>query len=160
MSLRIGIGYDIHRLVSGRKLFLGGIEIPFKKGLLGHSDGDVLLHAICDALLGAVAQGDIGAHFPDTEPIFQGIASTELLIKVYEIIKDKGYSINNIDAVVITEEPKLSGHKENMQKEIARIIGINEDSVSVKAKTNEKLGEIGKKQAIASFAVVLLEKGE
>ncbi|MBM3245055.1 MAG: 2-C-methyl-D-erythritol 2,4-cyclodiphosphate synthase [Candidatus Omnitrophica bacterium] len=160
MQYRIGIGYDIHKLVRGRKLFIGGLLIDYPRGLLGHSDGDVLLHAICDCLLGAVSEGDIGMHFPDTEPKFEGIASTELLIKVYELIKDKGYAINNIDTVIIAEEPKLASYKKEIRKNIALILGIKEDLISIKAKTNEKLGEIGKKEAIAAYATVLLVKGE
>ena len=158
--IKIGIGYDIHRLTRGRKLFIGGIEIPHNLGLLGHSDGDVLLHAVCDALLGAASEGDIGMHFPDTEPKFQGIASTELLIKVYELIKDKGYSINNIDSVIIAQEPILSPFRKDIERNIAEILGINKELVSVKAKTNEGLDEVGRKHAIASFSVAMLIKGE
>lgn len=160
MEQRIGIGYDIHRLVKGRRLFIGGAEIPYNKGLLGHSDGDVLLHAICDALLGAICEGDIGQHFPDTEPRYQGIASAELLIKVYELVRDKGYTIGNIDTVIIAQEPALLSFRKDIQKNIAQILGIKEAAVSIKAKTNEGLGEIGKKEAIASFAVAMLIKGE
>jgi len=159
MSYRIGIGYDIHRFVKGRKLFIGGVEIPYPQGLLGHSDGDVLLHAICDALLGAVSEGDIGQHFPDTEPKYQGIASAELLIKVCELVKNKGYSVTNIDTVIIAQEPVLAPHKKNIQREVASILNIKEDMVSIKAKTNEGLGEIGAKSAIASYAVALISKG-
>jgi len=155
---RVGIGYDIHKLVKGRKLFIGGIEIPFKMGLLGHSDGDVLLHAICDALLGAISEGDIGDHFPDTEPKFQGIASTELLIKVYELAKDKGYEISNIDTVIIAQEPKLAAYKEKIKKSIAQILDVREELISVKAKTNEGLGDIGKGEAIACYAVTSVSK--
>jgi 2-C-methyl-D-erythritol 2,4-cyclodiphosphate synthase len=154
MSYRIGIGYDIHRLVDGRKLFIGGIEIPYIQGLLGHSDGDVLLHAICDALLGAVAEGDIGQHFPDTDPRYHGISSRELLKTVDELIKRKNLLINNIDTVVVTQEPMLSPFKKQMQESIAEILNIKEDSVNIKAKTNEGLGEIGRKEAIAAYAVV------
>lgn len=158
MFYRTGIGYDIHRLVKGRELFIGGVEIPYHKGLLGHSDGDVLLHAVCDALLGAVSEGDIGQHFPDSEPKYKGIASRELLIKVYELVKNKGYEINNIDSVIIAEEPILSSYKKDIRKEIAEILNIKEDVVSIKAKTNEGLGEIGRKQAIASYTVVTVSK--
>lgn len=159
MDYRIGIGYDIHRLVEGRKLFIGGTEIPYVKGLLGHSDGDVLLHAICDALLGALSAGDIGEHFPDTDPKYQGIASSKLLKKVYALIKAQGYAVNNIDAVVIAQEPILSPFKKQMQERIAQILELEKDGVSIKAKTNEGLGEVGKKEAIASFAVVIINKG-
>jgi 2-C-methyl-D-erythritol 2,4-cyclodiphosphate synthase len=158
MSYRIGIGYDIHRLIDGRKLFIGGFQVPYLKGLLGHSDGDVLLHAICDALLGAVSEGDIGQHFPDIEPRFQGIASAELLIKVYELVKDKGYEISNLDTVIIAQEPVLADFKKNIQQSIAEILGIPPDCVSIKAKTNEGLGDIGRREAIASYAVVMLVK--
>ncbi|MFH0790719.1 MAG: 2-C-methyl-D-erythritol 2,4-cyclodiphosphate synthase [Candidatus Omnitrophota bacterium] len=158
MSYRIGIGYDIHRLIKGRELFIGGVEIPYHKGLLGHSDGDVLLHAICDALLGAISEGDIGQHFPDNEPKYKGIASKELLIKVYELVKNKGYEVNNIDSVIIAEEPVLSPYRKNIRKEIAEILNIKEDVVSIKAKTNEGLGEIGKKKAIASYTVALISR--
>ena len=158
MDYRIGIGYDIHRLVAGRKLFIGGLEIPYIKGLLGHSDGDVLLHAICDALLGAVAEGDIGQHFPDSEPRYTGIASAELLIKVYEMVKNKGYEVNNIDTVVIAQEPALADFKSAIRQSIAKILGIKPDHVSIKAKTNEGLGEVGRKEAIVSYAVVMISK--
>ncbi|MCU0652030.1 MAG: 2-C-methyl-D-erythritol 2,4-cyclodiphosphate synthase [Candidatus Omnitrophica bacterium] len=158
MSYRIGMGYDIHRLTEGRKLFIGGFEVPYFKGLLGHSDGDVLLHAICDAMLGAISEGDIGAHFPDTEPKFQGIASAELLIKVYELVKNKGYKVVNIDTVIIAQEPVLAPFKKNIQNSIAEILDIKTEFISVKAKTNEGLGDIGKKEAIATYTVVLLTK--
>ncbi len=157
-AYKIGMGYDIHRLVAGRRLFIGGVEIPYDKGLLGHSDGDVLLHAICDALLGAVSEGDIGQHFPDTAPAYEGIASTELLIKVYELVKNHGYNIGNIDTVVIAEEPKLTLFKKGIQQEIARILNVKESCISIKAKTNEGLSELGKKEAIAAYAVVLIAK--
>lgn len=159
MSYRIGIGYDIHRLVEGRKLFIGAVEIPYIKGLLGHSDGDVLLHAICDALLGAIAEGDLGEHFPDTDPKYQGISSVELLKIVMGLVKKKGYGINNIDAVVVAEEPMLTPFKKQIKERIASALMISEESVNIKAKTNEGLGELGKKEAIASFAVAILSKG-
>lgn len=158
MENRIGIGYDIHRLVEGRKLFLGGIEIPYSRGLLGHSDGDVLLHAICDALLGAVAQGDIGAHFPDTDPRYQGISSSELLKNVTDLVKAKGFKIDNIDSVIIAQEPQLTPFKKQMQEKLAQILKIKEESVGIKAKTNEGMGEIGRKEAIAAYAVVNIGK--
>jgi len=154
MGYRTGIGYDIHRLVAGRKLFLGGIEIPYIHGLLGHSDGDVLLHAICDALLGAAGEGDIGEHFPDTDPRYDGISSTELLKTVYALVTKKNLFIANVDTVVIAQEPKLFPFKKQMQRAIARILDIKEDSINIKAKTNEELGEIGRKEAIAAYAVV------
>lgn len=154
---RIGIGYDIHRLVGERKLFLGGLEIPYVKGLLGHSDGDVLLHAVCDALLGAIGQNDIGTLFPDSDPKYQGIASAELLKEVVALVKAKGFSINNLDTVIIAQEPVLLPFKKQIQKSIAGILGINEELVNIKAKTNEGLGEIGNKEAIASYAIVSLQ---
>ncbi|MDD4981008.1 MAG: 2-C-methyl-D-erythritol 2,4-cyclodiphosphate synthase [Candidatus Omnitrophica bacterium] len=160
MSCRIGIGYDIHRLVEGRKLFLGGIEIPYIRGLLGHSDGDVLLHAICDALLGATGEEDIGQHFPDTDPKYQGIASRELLKAVDTLIKKKNYLISNIDTVVIAQEPMLSPFKKQIEESIAKILDIGEDKVNVKAKTNEGLGDIGRKEAIAVYAVVMVRPKE
>lgn len=157
---RIGIGYDIHRLVEGRRLFIGALEIPYTKGLLGHSDGDVLLHAICDALLGAVAEGDIGEHFPDTDPKYHGISSSELLETVADLIRKKNYLISNIDTVVIAQEPKLLPFKKQIQKNIAQILKVKEECVNIKAKTNEGLGEIGKKEAIAAYAVVIITKGD
>lgn len=160
MIYKTGIGYDIHRLVEGRKLFIGTVEIPYFKGLLGHSDGDVLLHAICDALLGALAQGDIGEHFPDTDPKYHNIASMELLKIVAGFVKKKGFQIVNIDSVVIAQEPLLTPFKKYMRQGIARILNIEEDSVNIKAKTNEGLGQIGAKEAVASFAVAALSKGE
>lgn len=160
MSYRIGIGYDIHRLVEGRKLFLGGIEIPYIKGLLGHSDGDALLHAICDALLGAMGEGDIGEHFPDTDPRYHDIASGELLKAVRDLVKERSFQINNIDVVIIAQEPMLLPFKIQMRNKIAAILGIKETFVNIKAKTSEGIGEIGRKEAIASYAIASLDKGE
>jgi 2-C-methyl-D-erythritol 2,4-cyclodiphosphate synthase len=157
MSYRVGIGYDIHCLVNGRKLFIGGIEIPYIQGLLGHSDGDVLLHAICDALLGAAGEKDIGQCFPDTDPKYQGISSIELLKAVDNLIRNKNYTINNIDTVVIAQEPALAPFKKQMQQAIAGILNIKEDAINIKAKTNEGLGEIGRKEAIAAYAVVTVK---
>jgi 2-C-methyl-D-erythritol 2,4-cyclodiphosphate synthase len=156
MDYRIGIGYDIHRLVSGRKLFIGGVEIPYINGLLGHSDADVLLHAICDALLGAAAQGDIGQHFPDTDPRYQGISSAELLKRVQDLIRRKNFVINNVDTIIVAQEPVLTPFTKQIQHSIAGILNIKEDSVNIKAKTNEGLGDIGKKEAIAAYAVVTI----
>lgn len=158
MSYRIGIGYDIHRLVEGRKLFLGGVEIPYIKGLFGHSDGDALLHAVCDALLGAAAEGDIGEHFPDTDPKYHNISSAELLKSTIELIKDKGFKINNLDTVVIAQEPRISPFKKQIRQSLSRIIGVKEDYLNLKAKTSEGLGEIGSKEAIACYAAVMLSK--
>lgn len=158
MSYKIGIGYDIHKLVEGRKLILGGVEIPHGKGLLGHSDADALIHAICDALLGAISAGDIGELFPDTDPKYKGADSAELLKKVYELLKGKNYEIDNIDSVIIAQEPKLTPFKKEMRRKIAQILKIEEDRIGVKAKTNEGLGEIGKGAAIAAYAVALLKR--
>jgi 2-C-methyl-D-erythritol 2,4-cyclodiphosphate synthase len=156
MGYRIGIGYDIHRLVDGRKLFIGAVEIPYIRGLLGHSDGDVLIHAICDALLGAAGEKDIGQCFPDTDPRYQDISSCELLKTVDSLIKKKNLVINNIDTVVVAQEPRLLPFKKQIQESIARILNIKEENINIKAKTNEGLGEIGEKQAIAAYAVVTL----
>ena len=157
--VRIGLGYDIHSLVLERKLFIGGVEIPYIKGLLGHSDADVLIHAIIDALLGAISAGDIGEHFPDTDLKYQGISSTELLKLVLGLVSKKGYSICNIDAVIIAQEPGMSPFKKRIQENLAKILGIENDCVSIKAKTNEGMGETGRKEAIACYAVALLRRG-
>lgn len=158
MSYRIGIGYDIHRLVKGRKLFIGGIKIPYAKGLLGHSDADVLIHAICDSLLGAIASGDIGEHFPDMDPRYRNVSSLELLKKVYGLVKKKNYRINNIDAVIIAQEPRLFIFKKQMQQRLADILKINKDAIGIKAKTNEGLGRIGRKEAISCYAVTTVKR--
>jgi len=160
MRLRVGIGYDIHRLIEGRSLFLGGVEIPYIKGLLGHSDGDALLHALCDAILGAMGEPDIGEHFPDTDPRYLGISSIKLLDETVSLMKRLGFTVNNVDAVVIAQEPQLSPFKKQIQKKIATGLGIDEGAVSIKAKTNEGLGEVGSKEAIAAYAVVMLNGGE
>jgi len=158
METRIGVGYDIHRLVSGRELFIGGIEIPYIKGLQGHSDADVLIHAICDALLGAIAGGDIGKLFPDTDPAYRGIRSRELLKNVLELVRKKGYKITNVDTVVIAEEPNLSAFKNRIQENLGKIMKIDKNCVGIKAKTNEGLGALGSKEGIACYAVVLIRK--
>lgn len=158
MNYRIGIGYDIHRLVEGRKLVLGGVEIPYVKGLLGHSDGDALLHAVCDALLGAIGEADIGEHFPDTDPKYHDISSVELLKIVADLVKKQDYRISNIDTVVIAQEPVLSPFKKQIQEKIAGVLKIKENCVNIKAKTNEGLGEIGQKQAIACYALATLSR--
>jgi 2-C-methyl-D-erythritol 2,4-cyclodiphosphate synthase len=155
---RIGIGYDIHRLVKGRKLFLGGISIPYHKGLLGHSDADVLLHALCDALLGALSLGDIGEHFPDSDPRYHNIASSKLLEASAALVRRQKYSVGNIDLVVIAEEPKLLPYQEKMIKSIASILKIKDCAVSLKGKTNEGLGPVGEMKGIAAYAVVLLKR--
>ena len=156
--MRVGIGYDIHKLVKGRPLMLGGLKVPYTKGLLGHSDADVLLHAICDALLGAAALDDIGKHFPDTDPKYKGISSLKLLKKTGELISSEGYRIINIDSTLIAEEPKIAPFKKAMVNKIAGALGINKKDVSIKATTNERIGDIGKKKAIAAYAVALLMK--
>lgn len=153
---RIGTGYDIHRLVEGRKLILGGVEIPFEKGLLGHSDSDVLTHAICDALLGAAALGDIGAHFPDSDPRFRGASSLELLKHIVRLITDRGYAIANVDSTVIAERPKLAPYILTMRERLASVMQIAVERISVKAKTSEGLESVGRGEAMAAQAVVLL----
>ena len=155
---KIGIGYDIHRLVKGRPLVLGGVIIPHPKGLKGHSDADVLLHAICDALLGAAALDDIGKHFSDTDPKYKGISSLKLLKKTGELISSEGYRIINIDSTLIAEEPKIAPFKKEMIQKISGALGIGKKDISIKATTNERIGDIGKKKAIAAFAVALLVK--
>lgn len=155
--MRIGHGYDVHKLVSGRKCIIGGVDIPSELGLLGHSDADVLLHAISDALLGAAALGDIGKHFPDTAPEFEGADSLVLLEKVVELIHDKGYNISNIDSTVIAQVPKLAPYIDDMRKNIASACKIDVDCVSVKATTEEHLGFTGAKQGIAAHAVCIIE---
>ena len=156
MSYKIGIGYDIHRLVEGRKLFLGGVEIPYIKGLLGHSDGDALLHAICDALLGALGEGDIGEHFPDTDQKYHNLSSVELLKAVKNLVEEKNFVIANVDTVIIAQEPKLVPFKKQIRGKIAQILDIKEDCVNIKAKTNEGLGEIGREEGIAAYAAVAI----
>ena len=160
MKIRIGLGYDIHKLKKGRKLYLGGVEIPFSRGLAGHSDGDCLIHSIIDALLGVLGEGDIGQLFPDTDPKYRDIRSTELLKEVVEKVKTKGMEIVNIDAVVIAEEPKLSSSIPGMKETLSLLLGVERDNMGIKAKTNEGLGLIGKKRAIASWALALVKKGE
>lgn len=154
--MKIGIGYDIHRLISGRKMILGGVEIDFPKGPKGHSDGDVLLHAICDALLGALGKGDIGTHFPDTDPEYKDIASSKLLRKVRDLTEQAGLYVNNVDCVIILEEPKLKSYREKIVTLISNVLGIDEKAVNIKAKTAEGIGDIGKGDAVAAYAAVLL----
>ena len=158
METRIGTGYDVHRLVPGRRLVLGGVEIEYEKGLLGHSDADVLLHAISDALLGAAALGDIGQHFPDSDPRYKGISSLKLLAHAGELLRSNGYEIGNIDATLIAERPKISPYKERMRKNIADALSIDPERVSVKATTEEGLGFTGRGEGIAAQAVCTLQK--
>lgn len=157
MSIRIGHGFDVHRLVSGRKCIIGGVDIPHSAGLDGHSDADVLLHAICDALLGAAALGDIGKHFPDTDATYKGMDSRELLRRVAELLSQHGYKVGNIDATVIAEAPKLAPHIIKMRANIATDVGVAAGVVSVKATTTEKLGFTGRGEGIAAEAVCLIE---
>ena len=155
---RFGMGYDVHRLVEGRKLILGGVDVPYEKGLLGHSDADVLLHAIMDALLGAAALGDIGRHFPDTDPAYAGADSQKLLAHVGELLKEHGYDIGNIDATIVAQRPKLMAFIPQMAENIAETLGIAIDQVNVKATTEEKLGFTGSGEGICSYAVAGIEK--
>jgi 2-C-methyl-D-erythritol 2,4-cyclodiphosphate synthase len=155
--MRIGTGYDVHKLTENRDLILGGVKIPFEKGLLGHSDADVLLHAIMDALLGAAALGDIGKHFPDTDMAYKGISSIELLKKVRVLIEDKLYVIENVDATIVAQRPKLASYLPEMVKNIAAALGTEEDRINIKATTEEGLGFTGTGQGIAANAVCLLE---
>lgn len=156
--LRIGHGYDVHRLVENRKLILGGVEIPHDKGLLGHSDADVLVHAVMDAMLGALALGDIGHLFPDTDETFKGADSMKLLCEVCRITAEKGYTVGNIDATVIAQSPKLAPYINSMRENIAEVCNCNPEQVSVKATTEEKLGFTGEKLGISAHAVVLMQK--
>ncbi|VEP18685.1 2-C-methyl-D-erythritol 2,4-cyclodiphosphate synthase [Hyella patelloides LEGE 07179] len=158
MEIRIGNGYDIHRLVENRALILGGVEIPHTLGLLGHSDADVLTHAIMDAMLGALSLGDIGHYFPPTDPKWQGADSLMLLEQVHQMIGSQGWRINNIDSTVVAERPKLKPHIKAMRDRLARILQIDSSLISVKATTNEKLGAVGKEEGICAYAVVLLVK--
>ncbi|MFL0251984.1 2-C-methyl-D-erythritol 2,4-cyclodiphosphate synthase [Clostridium neuense] len=154
--MRIGTGYDVHKLVEGRKLILGGVEIPYSKGLLGHSDADVLIHSIMDSLLGAAALGDIGKHFPDTSEEYKGISSIKLLEEVKKIIEEEGYKIGNIDSTIIAQKPKLSNYIEQMRKNIAKALGIDVKYISIKATTEEGLGFTGKEEGISSQSVCLI----
>ncbi len=160
MALRIGTGYDVHRLTEGRPLILGGVDIPHDKGLLGHSDADVLVHAVMDAILGALCLGDIGKHFPDTDPAYKGISSITLLEHVAELMWTQGYQIGNIDATILAQKPKLASYIQEMRENIARAAGTELSRVSVKATTEEGLGFTGTEQGIAVQAVVLLTRQE
>ncbi len=156
--MRIGNGYDVHRLVEGRKLILGGVDVPYQKGLLGHSDADVLLHALSDAILGAIGEGDIGRHFPDTDPAYQGADSMLLLQHVMRLADAKGYRIGNVDATIVAQRPKLAPFIARMRANIARALSTEEERVNVKATTTEELGFAGRGEGIASYAVALLER--
>ena len=156
--MRVGMGYDVHKLTKDRDLILSGEKIPWEKGLLGHSDADVLIHAVMDALLGAAALGDIGKHFPDTDPAYKGISSLKLLSHVMELLKDSGFSVGNVDAVIIAQKPKMAPHIPQMKKNLAEAMGISENRVNIKATTEEGLGFTGREEGIASQAVCLLEE--
>ncbi len=156
MIVRTGFGYDVHKLVSGRPLILGGINIPHDKGLEGHSDADVLIHAICDALIGAVGKGDIGHHFPDTSEEFRDIASTIILEKTIQVISETGFSISNIDSTICMQKPKIATYLNPMKYTLSSIIGINQNQLNIKATTTEKLGFVGTEQGIAAYAVACI----
>ncbi|OIP99288.1 MAG: 2-C-methyl-D-erythritol 2,4-cyclodiphosphate synthase [Zetaproteobacteria bacterium CG2_30_46_52] len=158
MNIRIGQGFDVHAFAENRALILGGIHVPYHLGLAGHSDADVLIHAICDALLGAACLGDIGKHFPDTDPAYKGADSTDLLRQVHTSIVDLGYAIGNIDATVIAQQPKLATYITPMRERLANVLGIDADAINIKATTTEKLGFTGRGEGIAAQAVVLLNK--
>ena len=158
--MRVGLGYDVHRLVEGRDLILGGVKIPYEKGLLGHSDADVLLHALTDALLGAAALGDIGRHFPDTDERYRGISSLILLEKAYTLIKERGYSLGNADMVLILQKPKLKEYIPSMEENIAGALSCEKERISVKATTEEGLGFTGQGEGVSAKAIVLLEKSK
>ncbi len=158
MSGRVGIGYDLHRLVEGRRLILGGIEIPFSKGLAGHSDADVVLHSLCDALLGAAALGDLGRYFPDTDPRYKDISSARLLETVLVEIERRGFEIENVDVTILAEAPRLAPLLGAMRDRIAELLRISPECVNIKAKTNEGVGAIGRGEAIAAYAVCLLRE--
>ena len=157
-KIRVGFGYDVHRLVEGRELWLGGIRLEYDKGLLGHSDADVLIHAVCDALLGAANMRDIGYHFPDTAGELKGIDSKVLLRKTVDLIATKGYRVGNVDATVCAERPKLNPHIPQMKQVLAAVMGVDEDDVSIKATTTERLGFTGREEGISAYATVLVER--
>ena len=156
--MRVGIGYDVHRLVEGRPLILGGSQIPFSKGLLGHSDADVLIHALGDAILGALGLGDLGRHFPDTDPQFKDVASMKLLAQIQAMAEEKGFCCMNVDATIVAQEPKLAPYVDTMAENISRCLKIEKGSVNIKAKTTEGLGFEGRGEGISAYAVVLLKK--
>ncbi len=158
MSYRSGIGFDVHAFTKGRKLLLGGIEIPFEKGLAGHSDADAVLHAITDALLGSVALGDIGKHFPDSDNKYKNADSSFFLIEAYKLVKEKDYSLSNVDVVIALQQPKLSVYIERMRENIASMLNAEMEQISIKATTTERLGFVGRKEGIATFATVTVVK--
>ncbi len=158
MNVRVGIGYDVHPFVEGRPLVLGGVRVPSARGLAGHSDADALAHAVADALLGALALGDLGTHFPDTDPAYAGAASLELLARVAELVAARGYRVGNVDATIVTEEPRLAPHVAGMREGVARALELPIDAVSVKATRHEKLGAFGRGEGLAAMAVVLVHR--
>lgn len=156
--MRIGHGYDVHKVVEGRKMIIGGVDIPYDKGLLGHSDADVLLHAVSDAILGAIAEGDIGKHFPDTDPAYKGADSMKLLAHVVRLMGERGYCLGNLDATIIAQQPKMAPHIQQMRQNLARVMNAAIDQINVKATTEEGLGFTGSEEGISTHAVVLLVK--
>lgn len=158
MKVRIGFGFDVHKLVEGRDLWMGGVKIPHTMGLLGHSDADVLIHAICDAILGAANMRDIGFHFPDTAGEYKDIDSKILLKKTVALVREKGYEVGNIDATICAERPKMNPHIPEMQRVLSEVMGIDIDDISIKATTTEKLGFTGREEGISAYAVALIEK--
>jgi len=158
MNFRIGFGYDVHQLVEGRKLIIGGVEIPFEKGFLGHSDADVLLHAICDSIIGALALGDIGKFFPDTDQSFKNIDSSILLERTFLLAKERGYRVNNLDCVILLQKPKIAPFVNQMKSKIANILETSSENISIKATTNEKMGFVGREEGAAAYATILLIK--
>jgi 2-C-methyl-D-erythritol 2,4-cyclodiphosphate synthase len=156
--VRVGLGYDAHRLVAGRPLILGGVAIPYEKGLLGHSDADVLTHAIGDALLGAVGAGDLGTHFPDKDPAYKDISSLILLARIMEVVRDRGFAPVNVDATIVAEQPRLASHIPAMQANLAPILGLTPAEVNIKATTTEHMGFTGRGEGMAAYAVVLVKK--
>ena len=156
--IRVGFGFDVHQLVEGRELWLGGVQIPHSVGALGHSDADVLLHAVCDALLGAVALGDIGKHFPDTDHRWKGADSKVLLKAVVELLDERGWTVGNVDASLVLERPKIMSHVPAMQRIIAELLRVGEDAVSIKATTNERMGYVGREEGVCAYAVALVQR--
>jgi 2-C-methyl-D-erythritol 2,4-cyclodiphosphate synthase len=156
--MRVGLGYDAHRLVAGRPLVLGGVEIPYEKGLLGHSDADVLTHAIGDALLGAVGAGDLGTHFPDQDPAYKDISSLILLARIMEVVRDRGFTPVNVDATIVAEQPRLAPHIPAMQARLAPVLGLTPADINIKATTTEHMGFAGRGEGLAAYAVVLVTK--
>ncbi len=159
-NIRIGNGYDVHRLVEGRKLILGGVDIPHSMGLYGHSDADALVHALCDALLGALGVGDIGAYFPDTDPKWAGISSLLLLKEVMRMVREKGFEVANTDSVIVAQKPKLAPYFKEMKKNIASVLGVETGRINIKATTTEKLGFAGREEGVVAYAVALLIKND